>query len=174
MDPGRNGSLAGSRIDVGRAVLFSTKGRSLHLAERTSDALEAMREAEALVEKSEQRWWSAELHRLRGVFLTSLGAEEAQIDGAFCEAHQHREGTKVDFLDEARGSHLRGIPAKKRKSEWVRRTWISTTPLLTYLRHWQNRCRLSSACYLTSTFPSVAGRRAWRHVSSRGHAHIPD
>ena len=29
---------------------------------------------------------SAELHRLRGVFLTTLGAEEAQIEASFCEA----------------------------------------------------------------------------------------
>ena len=65
---------------------LALKAEALHLADRTSDALEAIREAEALVEKSEERWWSAELHRLRGVFLTSLGADEAQIDGAFCEA----------------------------------------------------------------------------------------
>ena len=42
--------------------------------------------SEALVEKSEERWWSAELHRLRGVFLVALGAEEAEIEGVFCEA----------------------------------------------------------------------------------------
>ena len=65
---------------------LALKAEALHLAERTSDALEAIREAEALVEKSEERWWSAELHRLRGVFLTSLGSDEAQIHGAFCEA----------------------------------------------------------------------------------------
>ena len=65
---------------------LALKAEALHLADRTSDALEAISEAEALVEKSEERWWSAELHRLRGVFLTSLGSDEAQIDEAFCEA----------------------------------------------------------------------------------------
>jgi serine/threonine protein kinase len=65
---------------------LALKAEALHLAERTSEALKAIREAEALVKKSEERWWSAELHRLRGVFLTSLGADEAQIEGAFCEA----------------------------------------------------------------------------------------
>ena len=44
----------------------------------------------------------------------------------------------------------------------------------TFVATGQNRCRLSSFRYLTSTFPSVAGRRAWRYVSSRGHARIPD
>ena len=65
---------------------LALKAEALHLAERTSEALDAIREAEAVVEKSEERWWCAELHRLRGVFLTSLGADEAQIHGAFCEA----------------------------------------------------------------------------------------
>ena len=35
-------------------------------------------EAEALLERSEERWFCAEMHRLRGVFLTALGAKEAQ------------------------------------------------------------------------------------------------
>jgi hypothetical protein len=39
-----------------------------------------------VVERSEQREWCAELHRLRGVFLASLGAEETQIEASFCEA----------------------------------------------------------------------------------------
>jgi predicted ATPase len=45
------------------------KAEALHLAGRTSEALEAIKEAEALAERSEERWWCAELHRLRGVFL---------------------------------------------------------------------------------------------------------
>jgi len=65
---------------------LALKAEALHLADRTSEALEAIREAEALGERSEERWWSAELHRLRGVFLTALGADEAQIEAAFCEA----------------------------------------------------------------------------------------
>ena len=39
-----------------------------------------------MVERSEERWWSVELHRLRGVFLAALGAEETQIEASFCEA----------------------------------------------------------------------------------------
>ena len=43
-------------------------------------------DAEPLAERSEERWWCAELHRLRGVFLAALGSGEAQIETSLCEA----------------------------------------------------------------------------------------
>jgi predicted ATPase len=69
-------------------IPFSLAGKteSLHLANRTSEALEAISEAQALTERSEERWWCAELHRLRGVFLAAMGADEIQIEASFCEA----------------------------------------------------------------------------------------
>jgi hypothetical protein len=39
-----------------------------------------------MAERSEGHWWSAELHRLRGVFLTALGVDETQIEASFCAA----------------------------------------------------------------------------------------
>jgi serine/threonine protein kinase/predicted ATPase len=62
------------------------KAEALYLADRISEALEAISEAEALVERFEDRHWCAELHRLRAVFLTALGADETHIDASFCEA----------------------------------------------------------------------------------------
>jgi tetratricopeptide (TPR) repeat protein len=62
------------------------KAEALFLADRTSEALEAINEAEALAERFEQPYFCAELHRLRGVFLATLGAEETQIEASFCEA----------------------------------------------------------------------------------------
>jgi tetratricopeptide (TPR) repeat protein len=52
----------------------------------TSEALDAISEAEALVERCEERHWCAELHRLRGVFLATIGADEAQIEASLCAA----------------------------------------------------------------------------------------
>jgi hypothetical protein len=40
----------------------------------------------ALAERFEQRYFSAELHCLRGVFLAAMPAEEIQIEASFCEA----------------------------------------------------------------------------------------
>jgi uncharacterized OB-fold protein len=49
-------------------------------------ALEAVSDAEALVERYGQRWCSAELQRLRGIFLAAIGAEETQIEASLCKA----------------------------------------------------------------------------------------
>jgi predicted ATPase len=67
-------------------LFLALKAEALHLADRSSDALEAIREAEALAERFEGRWWSAELHRLRGVFLAGMRADDAQIKASFCAA----------------------------------------------------------------------------------------
>jgi len=66
--------------------LLAQKAEALHLADRTSEALEAINEAEAVAERREERWWSAELRRLRGVLLAAIGTDGAQIEASFCEA----------------------------------------------------------------------------------------
>jgi predicted ATPase len=74
----------GSKICV--PYWLALKAEALHLADRTSEALEAINEAEQVVERFEERQWCAELHRLRGVFLTAMGADESQIEASFREA----------------------------------------------------------------------------------------
>jgi hypothetical protein len=65
---------------------LALKAAAFHLASRTSEALAAIREAEALVERSGARLWCVEMHRLRGVFLSAIGAEKTDIEAAFCAA----------------------------------------------------------------------------------------
>jgi serine/threonine protein kinase/tetratricopeptide (TPR) repeat protein len=65
---------------------LAMKAEALHLAERDAEALEAIKQAGLLSEKFEERWWCAELHRLRAVFLKAIGAEANQIEVSFCEA----------------------------------------------------------------------------------------
>jgi tetratricopeptide (TPR) repeat protein len=71
---------------VGLPFHLAGKAEALHLADRTSEALEAINEAVAIAERFEHGYCSAELHRLRGVFLATLGADETQIEASFCEA----------------------------------------------------------------------------------------
>ena len=66
--------------------MLALKAEALYLAGRTSEALESIREAEALVQRFEHRYFFAELHRLRGVFLAALHGDETQIEASFREA----------------------------------------------------------------------------------------
>jgi predicted ATPase len=101
---------------------FVLEAEALYFAGRTSEALEAVREAEALAERSEGRWWCAEMHRLRGVFLEAIGADEAEIEASFCAAikiakeqksvslEKRAEATYAEYRrQKASGSGGRGI-----------------------------------------------------------------
>jgi len=74
------------RTVLGLPGHLACKAEAFHLADRTSEALEAIKEAQAIAARSEERRWCAELHRLRGVFLAAMGAEQTQIEGSFREA----------------------------------------------------------------------------------------
>jgi GTPase SAR1 family protein len=88
---------------------LAKKAEALHLADRTSEALESIAEAQVLVERFEDRCWCSELDRLRGVFLSAMGAEETQIEASFQEAirtakeqksvslQKHAEGTYAEY-----------------------------------------------------------------------------
>jgi adenylate cyclase len=65
---------------------LTLKAEALHLADRTSEALQAVNEAQALAERLEHRDYFAELHRLRGVFLAAMCADEAEIEASFSAA----------------------------------------------------------------------------------------
>jgi serine/threonine protein kinase/tetratricopeptide (TPR) repeat protein len=85
---------------------LAIKAEALHLANRTSEALEVIREAEAQGERSEERWWHAELYRLRGVFLAAVGADENQIEASFCEAIKTaRQQKSVSLERRAQGTY---------------------------------------------------------------------
>ena len=82
------------------------KSEALHLANRTSEALATISEAEALVERLEDRHWCAELHRLRGVFLAALGSDEAQIEASFSAAIRTGKGQKsITLAARAEATH---------------------------------------------------------------------
>ena len=65
---------------------LALKAQALQLADRTSNALQAIREAEAIVEITGGRFMSSELHPLRGVFLAAIGVDDTKIEASFCEA----------------------------------------------------------------------------------------
>ena len=89
------------------------KAEALHLADRTSEALEAIEEAEKVVERSAERQWCAELHRLRGVFLTAIGSDEAHIEASFCAAvRTAKEQKSVSLAKRAEASYAEYVRQK--------------------------------------------------------------
>ena len=86
--------------------------------DRTAEALEAINEAEALAERFENRYHCAELHRLRGVFLAAIGANEAQIEASFCEAIRiAKEQKSVALEKRAQATHAEYCRQKASGSE---------------------------------------------------------
>jgi hypothetical protein len=75
-----------ARGATGASYFLWLKAQALYLANRTPEALEALKEADAFVEKYEDYDMRFALHLHRGVFLTAMGAEEAQIEALFQEA----------------------------------------------------------------------------------------
>jgi predicted ATPase len=98
--------LRASGTVLGLPGHLACKAEAFHLADRTSEALEAINEAEALAERIEQRYWSAELHRLRAMFLSALGAEETEIEASFDEGIRiAKEQKSVSLKKRAEGTY---------------------------------------------------------------------
>jgi hypothetical protein len=71
---------------VGLPRDLAKKAEAFYLADRTFEALEAINGAEAIAERFEHRYFSAELQRLRGMFLAAMGADQTLFEASFCEA----------------------------------------------------------------------------------------
>jgi predicted ATPase len=100
---------------VAAPFLLALKAEALHFAGRTVEALEAIGEADRLVERSEARWWCAELHRLRGVFLAAIGADETQIEASFRAAiSTAREQKSISLTKRAEESYAEHRSRKAR------------------------------------------------------------
>ena len=76
--PGRGGDgpgtpgdhrLSGHRGSAARPILCTVLADVADHLGHTEDGLQALAEAHTLVEQHEERWWEAEVHRLRGVLL---------------------------------------------------------------------------------------------------------
>jgi tetratricopeptide (TPR) repeat protein len=75
-------------------LFLALKAEALYLANCTSEALATINVAEAVAERFEQRVSFADLHRLRGVFLTAIGADDTQIEASFRTAISSAEKQK--------------------------------------------------------------------------------
>jgi len=90
----------------GLPFVLALKAEALYLGNRIFEALEAINEAEGLAERFEERLWRPDLHRVRGVLLTALCADEAQIEASFCAAiRTAKEQKSVALEKRAEGTY---------------------------------------------------------------------
>jgi predicted ATPase len=106
-----------TRTRVHRPYHLSLLAEALHGSGRSEEALAAADEALAVVRETEERWWEADLHRLRGELLLSLSMQnaasaEAEYDAAVTTARQQgarmlelRAATRLARLWRDRGGH---------------------------------------------------------------------
>jgi adenylate cyclase len=91
---------------LGLAHDLRLKAEALYLANRTFEALETIREAEAILERTGEGHWRAEHHRLHGVLLAAIGDEETKIEASFCEAIRiAKEQKSVSLLKRAEATY---------------------------------------------------------------------
>jgi len=105
------------------SIGLARKAEALYLADRTSEALEAINEAIPMAERFEVRYLRAEMHRFRGVFLAAMGAEETQIEASFCEAiriAKEQKSVSVEKLAQATCAEYRRQKASASGGDGIR------------------------------------------------------
>jgi adenylate cyclase len=89
-------SKAGARMSYYRALLAEACGR----AGLVDDALQALTEGFEDIQKTEERWWQAELHRLRGELLRSEQvAQNGEVEECFRRAIEIARGQRAKSLE---------------------------------------------------------------------------
>ena len=154
------GAVLGLNYYLGR------KAEALHLADRTSEALEAINEAEALAERLEHRDHCARVHWLRGVFLAAMDAEETQIEASFREAVRiAREQKSISLEKRAEGTYAEYVAKKRPRQEDVESDYLFGDCL-------QRPAFLSRPCLrnpslFSPALPDSTNRTFWRKQRRR-------
>jgi hypothetical protein len=98
---------------AGMPMWLALKAEALYLADRFTEALEAIGEGQAIAERFEVGWWYIQLHWLRGVLLAAIGDEETQIEASFCEAIRiAREQKSVSLQKRAEATYAEYLGQK--------------------------------------------------------------
>jgi hypothetical protein len=102
-------------VVIDLSLWLALKAEALHLAGLTFKSLETLTEAEEVIQRSEERYWSAELHRLRGVFLAAIGNEQNQIESSLRAAIKTaQEQGSISLVRRAKESYAEWRAGKER------------------------------------------------------------
>ncbi len=98
-------------------------------ARQLGAGLAVLEEAQALVEKNEERFWEAELYRLKGELLLGMGGDASEIEACFHQA------IEIARRQQAKSLELRGVMSLRR---WQQQQGQSAAaqPLLAEIYGW--------------------------------------
>jgi tetratricopeptide (TPR) repeat protein len=80
-------------------VYFSLLARACRRAGQFDEGLAALEQAFAESRKNKERWWDAELHRLRGELLWSQGADADEVEAAFYRSIEIAQSQQAKSLE---------------------------------------------------------------------------
>jgi predicted ATPase/class 3 adenylate cyclase len=107
--------------ESGQVLLFpyfyTLLAETLARAGRLEAALRSISEAAALIDSTEERWWEAEVYRMKGELLKASGKHTEEVEAAFDRALEiaRRQGAKT--IEQRASRSLDALSDTNRKSE---------------------------------------------------------
>jgi DNA-binding SARP family transcriptional activator/predicted negative regulator of RcsB-dependent stress response len=80
-------------------VFYSLLARACQRAGRIDEGLEAIEHGLAESLQNSERWWDAELHRLRGELMVSQGADDEEVEAAYRRAVEIAQSQQAKSLE---------------------------------------------------------------------------
>ena len=127
VDRAGNKRLSGNRFGAGPAILPVIEAEAFLLADRTSEALEAINDAQALAERFEHRIVLAGTAPAPRCVSRGFGCRRDQIEASFCKAIKIAKEQKSVSLEKRAEEPTQNIAGKKRAGQQDR---IPITTLL--------------------------------------------
>jgi predicted ATPase len=151
----------GNGLVINLSLWLALKAEALHLAGLTFKSLETLTEAEAVIQRSEERYWSAELHRLRGVFLAAIGSDKNQIESSFSAAIKIARSPKKKnqslWLGERRKVTQNGAGKRRADQRDVDSDYLFDNSTESFEKDTKSALKLRSCAAVASSLVSVHG-----------------
>ncbi|MCW3054414.1 MAG: 6-hydroxy-D-nicotine oxidase, partial [Chthonomonadales bacterium] len=87
----------GARVRL--PIFYCLLAQACHKAEQWVEGLEALEQALAASVQNNERWWDAEIHRLRGELMWAQGADPVDIEAAFQRALEISQAQQARSLE---------------------------------------------------------------------------
>jgi DNA-binding SARP family transcriptional activator/predicted ATPase len=112
-------TVAGAQLRL--PYFLSLLARVLGKAGRAEDGLAVIDEALAAARTNNERWWDAELHRMRGELLNALSAEERDVEAAYLRSIEIARAQQAKSLELRTATNLAQLWHSQQRTVEARR-----------------------------------------------------